>query len=185
MFEFFRNLYWKNKRMVFECETMEELEEHYITRFENANNESIGSTQTETFVSNNQDTVKQAFEVATCLARTRWSNVNRAAINLMIAIDKDPLLKEEVINDINNASLILQKRISLFDKESKEVGLDIYPVSGGFFACVNCEDGHALAERLKNDKIYVLPFSKVIRVALCSIPCDEIKGLAKRIKDCL
>ena len=139
----------------------------------------------EIFVSNNQDTVKQAFEVATCLARTRWSNVNRAAINLMIAIDKDPLLKEEVINDINNASLILQKRISLFDKESKEVGLDIYPVSGGFFACVNCEDGHALAERLKNDKIYVLPFSKVIRVALCSIPCDEIKGLAKRIKDCL
>ena len=139
----------------------------------------------EIFVSNNKDTVKQAFEVATCLARTRWSNVNRAAINLMIAIDKDPLLKEEVINDINNASLILQKRISLFDKESKEVGLDIYPVSGGFFACVNCEDGHALAERLKNDKIYVLPFSKVIRVALCSIPCDEIKGLAKRIKDCL
>ena len=63
MFEFFRNLYWKNKRMVFECETMEELEEHYITRFENANNESIGSTQTETFVSNNQDMYARDYKI--------------------------------------------------------------------------------------------------------------------------
>lgn len=139
----------------------------------------------EIFLSKDEEAVKAAYGVACCLARTRWSNVNRAGISLLIEIDKNPELKEKIIKDIEKASTITKNRIELFTKEAKEADLDIYPVSGGFFASVKCEDGNVLAEKLKEKKIYVLPFAKAIRIALCSIPLNEIEGLAKRIKDCL
>lgn len=140
----------------------------------------------EIFVSKNNEAVIDAYDIANCLARTRWSNVNRAAVSLMAEIDKNEELKEKVLKDIEDANALVQKRISMFNEEAYEVGLDIYPVTGGFFACVNCENGHKLAEVLKEEeKIYVLPFDKVVRIALCAIPCSEIKGLAKRIKKCI
>ena len=99
---------------------------------------------------------------------------------------KTQFIAEKVLKDIEDANALVQKRISMFNEEAYEVGLDIYPVTGGFFACVNCENGHKLAEVLKEEeKIYVLPFDKVVRIALCAIPCSEIKGLAKRIKKCI
>ncbi len=139
----------------------------------------------EIFVSKNEEVVNEAYDIANCLARTRWSNVNRAAVNLMVEVGKNSDLKEKVINDIKEASALMQKRIALFNDEAKSIGLDIYPVTGGFFACVRCEDGNKLAAQLQKEKIYVLPFDKVIRIALCSIPCEEIKGLASKIKECI
>ena len=139
----------------------------------------------EIFVSKDKDVVQDAYDVANCLARTRWSNVNRAAVNLMVEVDKNEELKTAVVKDIEEANALVQKRIKIFNDEAKEVGLDVYPATGGFFVCVNCADGNKLANDLQKEKIYVLPFSKVIRIALCSIPCVEIEGLAKKIKDCM
>ncbi len=40
-----------------------------------------------------------------------------------------------------------------------------------------------VAERLREANIFMVPLSKGVRVALCSIPTQQIYGLAARVKE--
>jgi len=39
-----------------------------------------------------------------------------------------------------------------------------------------------LQKLVEEEKIYLLPVDNAVRVALCSLPLSDIKGLAKKIK---
>ena len=134
-------------------------------------------------LSKNGEFVKEIYDSTCFLARTRWSNVSKAGLSMMIAIDNNPELKQNILAEINQAVKVVNNRADLFVKEAEECGLEIYPYSGGFFITVFSEDGLKLAEQLKEDKIYVLGFKKAVRIAICSVPIYELKGLAKRIKN--
>ena len=134
-------------------------------------------------LSKNEKFVKDIYDSTCFLARTRWSNVSKAGLSMMIKINKNPDLKEEICKEIDEAIDVVMNRGKIFVEEAKECGLDIYPYSGGFFITVFAEDGLKFAEELKQEGIYVLGFKKAIRIAICSVPVFELKGLAKRIKD--
>ncbi len=129
--------------------------------------------------------VNIAYDASCFLARTRWSNVSRAGIAMLVKIDQDPKLKESVLEELKEASELVLKRAKIFTDELSAEKLTFYPYGGGFFMTVLCEDGNKLADDLVKEKIYVLGFTKAIRIAICSIPCCEVTGLAKRIKQCM
>ena len=134
-------------------------------------------------LSKNNSFVKEIYDSTCFLARTRWSNVSKAGLSMMIEIDNNDDLKNEIIKEINQAVKVVNNRAALFVEEAKKCDLDIYPYSGGFFITVHAEDGIKLAEELKEDKIYVLGFKKAVRIAICSVPIFELKGLAQKIKN--
>lgn len=134
-------------------------------------------------LSKNSDFVKEIYDSTCFLARTRWSNVSKAGLSMMIEIDNNEEIRNKIIEEIQEAVKTVNNRADVFVKEAKECNLDIYPYSGGFFITVHSEDGIKLADELKKDGIYVLGFKKAVRIAICSVPIFELKGLAQRIKN--
>lgn len=133
-------------------------------------------------LSNNKEFVNEIYSSTCFLARTRWSNVSKAGLSMMIKIYKDENIRSQISAEINQAITVVKNRALLFTEEAKECNLDIYPYSGGFFITVHANDGMKLAEILKSKGIYVLGYKKAIRIAICSIPIYEVKGLANKIK---
>ncbi len=134
-------------------------------------------------LSRNEQFVNEIYDSTCFLARTRWSNVSKAGLSMMIKIHKDEQLRNKICDEIDEAVKIVCKRAELFVKEAKQCDLDIYPYNGGFFITVFSNDGLTLADNLKEKGIYVLGYKKAIRIAICSVPIFELKGLAKKIKD--
>ena len=126
--------------------------------------------------------MKEIYDSTCFLARTRWSNVSKAGLSMMIKINKDINLKKAICEEIDIAANVVNNRAKIFVEEAKECGLEIYPYSGGFFITVFSNDGIQLAENLKKVGLYVLGFKKAIRIAICSVPIFELKGLAAKIK---
>lgn len=133
-------------------------------------------------VSKNADFVKEIFDSTCFLARTRWSNVSKAGLSMMVQINKDEQLRNAICEEIDTAAAVVNNRAKLFIEEANECGLKMYPYSGGFFITVLSNDGIKLADELKKVGIYVLGFKKAIRIAICSVPIYELKGLAAKIK---
>lgn len=136
-------------------------------------------------LSKNKEFVKEIYDSTCFLARTRWSNVSKAGLSMMIEIDNNEEVRNEIIKEIKVAVDVVNKRAELFVSEAKECGLEIYPYSGGFFITAICDNGIELAEKLKSEGIFVLGFKKAVRIAICSVPLFELKGVAQKIKNCI
>ena len=131
--------------------------------------------------SKNEQFVNDIYASTCFLARTRWSNVSKPGLSLMIKIHKNKELKAIIEKELREACELVIKRANICKEEAKEFDLKSYPFSGGFFITVHCEDGIKVAEELKKEKVYVLGLKKAIRIAICSIPTFEVKGLASKI----
>lgn len=115
-------------------------------------------------------------------ARNTWSNSNHEMISLIEKIELNPDLKEKQKEISSFMRSELKKRSQLFLKEAKEVGLKTLKYEGGFFISIPVENNKEIYDKLKNEGIYLLPVCNVLRVAICGLKEEEIKGLAKKIK---
>ncbi len=116
-------------------------------------------------------------------SRALWSNINNAAMTAFEKVIKDH--KEEFLKEKAQYIELLKKRSELFLSEAKTADLPLYPYDEGFFITLKVKDNETrdlIHERLLNDHIYAVPVNKGIRIAICSIPLEKIKGLAQRIK---
>lgn len=134
-------------------------------------------------ISKDEKVATDMYNAANYTARNTWSNCNRGMISLICKVDKDPKLIEKLNDELQYVVNDLKNRSSLFLKEAKEVGLTTYPYQGGFFIGVPCNRENDVILELKKRKIYLLPTAKSIRVAVCSMPLKDIKGLAQNIKE--
>ena len=116
------------------------------------------------------------------LARTRWSNVTKAGISLLVKITKNENFYQAVIAEIEKAKELLYLRAATLIKEAEAVNLEIYPYSGGFFMTIPVNNSNDVFESLKKEGIYTLPFKNAIRVSISALPISDIKGLALKIK---
>ncbi len=78
---------------------------------------------------------------------------------------------------------ILSLRSKLFISLAKENNLCIYPYKEGFFITVKCCNPVEFCEKLKKDKVYVIPTYKGIRISLSGINLKEIPILIEKIKN--
>jgi aromatic-amino-acid transaminase len=126
--------------------------------------------------------VLDCYNAANFTARNTWSNANKAMINLLVAMDREASLKECYLRELDQVRGILKQRAELFLREAKAVGLEHCPYEGGFFVTLPVKNNEAVLEALiAKEKIYLLPFSGSVRLALCSLPLAGLEGLAGRL----
>ncbi len=138
------------------------------------------------FLSKNKQAVTDFYNASNFTARNNWSNCNTGAVNLLVAIDQNEELKNQFLEEFAKVIEMLKVRAGIFLKEAEEVGLKINPYHSGFFITIPTNHCDEVIEKLKKEKfVYLLAFGGNLRIAICSLPAEDIKGLAKKIKDVL
>lgn len=136
-------------------------------------------------LSSSLEVVEEFARVSAFSNRGVWSNGTRCAQKLLADVEKDPALKAKVDEERAFYSKLLFERATLFLKEAAEVDLQLTPYQRGFFITVPTANSRAVAEKLMQEQIYVVPLKKGVRVAICGIPSYKIPGVATKIKKAL
>lgn len=127
--------------------------------------------------------VEIVFEKA---ARATWSNVSNSAMDNFTYVTTQN--KEAFMAEKDAYVALLKQRSDIFICEADGCGLHYYPYKEGFFVTLAISD-NALRDRfhdvLLNEHIYTVKVNKGIRVAVCSLPVEKCRGLAKRMQDLL
>ncbi|MEY8309679.1 aminotransferase class I/II-fold pyridoxal phosphate-dependent enzyme [Erysipelotrichaceae bacterium 51-3] len=115
-------------------------------------------------------------------ARATWSNINNGAMEMFATVMEEK--KPEYLAEKQKYVDLLKARSDLFLKEANEAGLKTYPYKEGFFVTLAMDNDtrDKYHEALMNEQIYTVKVNKGIRVAICSMPLDKVKGLAARMK---
>lgn len=93
------------------------------------------------------------------------------------------IIKSESLNFEQEAlKEILKLRSELFISLAKENNITLYPYKEGFFITIKSKNPSLLCEKLKKDKVYVIPTYRGIRVSLSSVNLKEIPKLIEKIK---
>jgi aromatic-amino-acid transaminase len=111
-----------------------------------------------------------------------WSNGSRGAQQLLAKIVRDADLTKKANVQRNALAQLVSDRAAIFVKEASEVSLKILPYFGGFFITIPAKQPKKLTAFLAQEKIFLVPMSKGIRLAVCAVPKAKVPGLAARIK---
>ncbi|WP_297238437.1 aminotransferase class I/II-fold pyridoxal phosphate-dependent enzyme [uncultured Faecalicoccus sp.] len=133
----------------------------------------------------NQEIVQELKTVFEKDARATWSNINNGAMAAFVDVLDHHL--DEYDKERMEYVDLLKERSSLFVKEANEVGLKHYPYKEGFFVTLAMDNDtrDRYHEALMAHHIYTVKVNLGIRVAVCSLSVEKIKGLAKKMKEIL
>lgn len=127
--------------------------------------------------------VRQVEIVMEKSARAIWSNIPNAAMENFVYVTSVGLAEYQKEKDYFVA--LLKQRSTIFVEEAKAVGLQHYPYTEGFFVTLEVCDPK-LRDRFHKacmeQHIYLVQVNKGIRIALCSLRIEKVKGLAKRLR---
>ena len=117
-------------------------------------------------------------------ARSIWSTVNNAAMELFARITSDEHRERRFLAEKQAHIAMIQQRAAIFVTEAERVGLDLYPYREGFFATIRVDERikESLNEWLAAHNIFLVEVAGGLRVALCSVPKTKLFGLAERIQ---
>lgn len=135
-------------------------------------------------INNDLEFIKKFENYASRTARTTWSNASNGAMLTITDVLNNHY--NEYIKERDDSVKMLKQRTDLFISQAKEVGLETYPYTEGFFITLKIEDlskRDEIHKKLMNNHIYTIKVNKGIRIGVCSISLDKINGLAKRIKE--
>ena len=117
-------------------------------------------------------------------ARATWSNIANAGMENFVRVTQDHY--EAFMQEKAEYIELLKQRSEIFVNEANACGLPIYPYKEGFFVTIqmpNNEIREQYHQALIKENIFTVQVNKGIRVAVCSISVQTVKGLAKRFKD--
>lgn len=133
-----------------------------------------------------QEAVDEAANAFIRYARGTWSNVNNGLMDTVAEVLTHH--REEYLAEKKQYISYLHARAGLFISQAEECGLPLYPYSEGFFLTIPLGDPHKLSlyhQKLMENHIYTVKFSKGIRIAVCSLTMKTADGLAPRMKKIL
>lgn len=118
-------------------------------------------------------------------ARASWSNCPRGPQEVIAKIYNNPELLARVDEERAGFRNMLLSRGHAFEEEAAKVGLKMVPFRGGFFCSVPCEDPDAVSKKLEEADVFVVPFTKGVRVSIASISEAKCRKLPKLILEAL
>ncbi len=118
-------------------------------------------------------------------ARASWSNCPRGPQEVIAKIYSDPALLAKVDEERTGFRNMLLSRGHAFEEEAQKIGLEMVPFRGGFFCSVPCEDPDAVSKRLEEVDVFVVPFTKGVRVSIASISEEKCRKLPAMIQKAL
>lgn len=134
-------------------------------------------------MSKNETEALEFYNASNFTARNTWSNVNKGLINFLVKFDQDKKIKKQFLDELTVVKGIIKERANIFLREAESVGLLTHPYQSGFFVSIPVANRDAVLDALINEeKIYLIPCTNSVRLAFCSVPAVELKGLAERIK---
>ena len=115
--------------------------------------------------------------------RSRWSNISRCGMRMFSNIVSNPAMYRELEKERQDYIDLMKERAEIFIKEAKEAELPICTYRGGFFITVPLGDkAEEVGLELQKQNIFTVILSRGLRVAICSVPKSQLRGLAEKIK---
>lgn len=137
-------------------------------------------------LSSDENVIKDFEKASKFSCRTLWSNVSRGGMKMFseIVLNKDHY--EDLQKERNEYISLIRERADIFLKEANDVKLETYNYKSGFFITIPIKENiKEVVKNLEANHIYTVVLDSSVRVALCSINKGKVKGLAKKIKDCI
>lgn len=129
-----------------------------------------------------RERLKRAFSYS---SRGTWSNCNHMGQFIATKLITDDRYKEQVDTERNAIINLLQDRVDVFNDQAQKYNL-IYPrYEGGFFVTVFCKEPQAVAKRMRDKNVYLIPVKDGVRVGLCSVASRDISELVEVLNSCL
>lgn len=119
-------------------------------------------------------------------ARATWSNCSRPAMEAIAYIHETPERRQAFYDEVEEISSMLAERARIFNDEAAEVGLKTCPYRAGFFVYIPTQDHEGaveLVKELQKDNIFLVPLGNGVRIAICAIDKEKVKGLARRCQE--
>lgn len=119
-------------------------------------------------------------------ARSMWSNIPKGGMKLLGKIFSDDDHLYRLIEERAQYVELLRERAEIFLEEAREADLPIYPYRDGFFVTLKTPDPEVqdrVYNKLNEKLIFTIKVNDGIRVAICSLSREKIKGLAVRMKE--
>ena len=132
-------------------------------------------------VSSSEAVIDEFKNVSKYSCRATWSNINRGAQALLVALNANKEILPLYEAERNELYQTVKRRADIFVDEAKACGLKIVPYKGGFFIAVPAENPAAVCKKLHDDLIFAVPLKLGIRVAACSTSIKKIHGVAEKI----
>ncbi|MBR1729970.1 MAG: aminotransferase class I/II-fold pyridoxal phosphate-dependent enzyme [Selenomonadaceae bacterium] len=133
-------------------------------------------------VSSSKAVIDEFVDVNKYSNRATWSNINRGAQALLIALSKDQAAKKIFENEREELYKMVQNRADIFVNEAEKCGLNHLPYKGGFFISVPADDPVAICNELHKELVFAVPLKLGIRIAACSVSSKKISGVADKLK---
>lgn len=164
------------------------LESHVITIIAFSGSKTFGSyglrLGAAIILSKDEQTTKDIHLKYVNEARGSWSASPTASIELLNKMATKEY-RDLFLKDLDKINSLVQKRSQLFIGQAKEIGLKTHPFRSGFYTVVLTNDPEKDYLKLAEHRIFGVPMSGGVRIALCSISLKEIDGLPLKIKGIL
>lgn len=134
-------------------------------------------------LSHSEEEIKTFLSASNFSTRARWSDSSTLGMSIIEKLVLNDKYRLSYENEIKKVCKMLEDRCKVFLDQAKEVGLETLPYEKGFFICIPCSNPKRVAELLHQDKVYLIPTSTCLRVALCAINTKEAAILPKIIKE--
>lgn len=133
-------------------------------------------------ITSDEDVAQEFVDINQYSSRACWSNSNSAAMKAMASICANPEEIRELDAERAKYYKLIQERAAIFMKEADEAGVKYVPYISGFFITIPMEGSKAVCDTLeKEERVFLVPLKKGIRLAVCSVSKSEITGLASKI----
>ncbi len=113
--------------------------------------------------------------------RGTWSNCNNLGMLAVTELMTAPDLKVKYAEDLRDLFVLLKERVDTFNEAAAGVDI-VYPrYEGGFFVTVFTDRPNAMADRMKELGVFVVPLDGAVRSALCATPARDIPRLVEAL----
>jgi len=116
-------------------------------------------------------------------ARSIWSTIPSAGLYVFNTLSNNSIYYDMYLDELKYSKAILERRANLFLYEAESVGLRCLPYKSGFFITIKTLTPNNNQKELMKNNIYCVAVENGLRVAICSININEIRGLAIKIKE--
>lgn len=133
-------------------------------------------------LSQNKDIITEFANVNKYTGRATWSNINRGAMTVLTKIQQDAALLGQFEAEREKLYQMIRERGAIFMQEAQACGLNALPYKAGFFLSIPSSDPGAVCDKLHEELIFAVPLKKGVRVAVCAVSADKMKGMAVKIQ---
>ncbi len=109
--------------------------------------------------------------------RGTWSNCNHLGMLAITEVLENAELRTRADQEREVLRALLFERVRAFNAAATSANLRYPRYEGGFFVTVFCSGPEAVAKRMRERGVFVVPVDGGVRIALCSTPASEVPRL--------